>query len=236
MRRARAIGVLADPATALALLEGTPAPTPRKQTALFVHLSAEAIAGLDPVGRCENTARAVLEQQIRSWCSRTDTHLTVTGIIDLADHTRSDAYEARGRLRERSDLIAGHCVFPFCARPARQCDHDHVVAHGAAAPPVTATSPPCAGATTASRPTPAGPTPSSKPASGSGPSPTDNNSSATTTAPSTSPPPTDPQRLPRRTRPTSSRQAGRGARGCESASRRRVVDREIRGRVPSVPR
>ena len=130
MRRARAIGHLADPATALALLEGTPAPTPRKQTALFVHLSAEAIAGLDPVGRCENTARAVLEQQVRSWCSRTDTHLTVTGIIDLADHTCSDAYEARGRLRERSDLIAGHCVFPFRARPARQCDHDHVVAHG----------------------------------------------------------------------------------------------------------
>ena len=30
VRRARAIGVLADPATALALLEGTPAPTPRE--------------------------------------------------------------------------------------------------------------------------------------------------------------------------------------------------------------
>lgn len=75
VRRARAIGVLADPATALALLTDAPAPAPRKQTSLFVHLSAEAIAGLDPVGRCENTARAVLEQQIRAWCGRTDTGL-----------------------------------------------------------------------------------------------------------------------------------------------------------------
>jgi hypothetical protein len=130
VRRARAIGVLADPATALALLQGTPAPAPRKQTVLFVHLSAEAIAGLDPVGRCENTARAVLEQQVRSWCGRTDTHLTVNPVLDLADHTRSEAYEARGRLRQRSDLIAGCCVFPFCERPARACDHDHVVPHG----------------------------------------------------------------------------------------------------------
>ena len=129
VRRSRAIGVLADPTTALALLEGSPAPVPQRWTTLFVHLSAEAIAGLDPVGRCENTARAVLEQQIRSWCGRTDSHLTVTPVLDLSDHTRSDAYEARGRLRDRSDLVAGRCVFPFCGRPARRCDHDHVVPH-----------------------------------------------------------------------------------------------------------
>lgn len=129
VRRSRAIGVLADPQTALALLADQPAPAPRRQTGLFVHLSREAIAGLDPVGRCENTARAVLEQQIRSWCGRTDTHLTVTPVIDLAEHTITDAYEVPDRLRVRSDLLAGHCVFPFCAHPARQCDHDHVVPH-----------------------------------------------------------------------------------------------------------
>ncbi len=130
VRRSRAIGVLADPEAALALLRGTAAPSPRRHTGLMVHLTAEALAGLDPVGRCETTARAVLEQQVREWCGRTDTHLTVTPVIDLADHTLTGAYEVRGRLRTRIDLIAGTCVFPFCDRTARRCDHDHVVAHG----------------------------------------------------------------------------------------------------------
>ena len=121
---------MADPAGALALLEGRPAPAPSKHTTLFLHISDLAVLGLDPVGRNETGNRAVLDQQIRDWCGRTDSHLTVTSVLDLADHARSDAYEARGRLRDRSDLVAGRCVFPFCDRSARRCDHDHVVPHG----------------------------------------------------------------------------------------------------------
>ena len=39
VRRARAVGVLADPAAAAALLEHRPAPQPKRRTTLFVHLS-----------------------------------------------------------------------------------------------------------------------------------------------------------------------------------------------------
>ncbi|MGI8524267.1 MAG: HNH endonuclease signature motif containing protein [Nocardioides sp.] len=134
VRRARALGVLADPAAALALLDHTQAPRSSKHLYLFVHLSELAVLGLEPVGRNESAGRAVLEQQVRSWCGRTDTQIHVTGIIDLADHTATEAYEVRGRLRTRTDLIAGHCVFPWCARPARRCDHDHGVAHEAGGP------------------------------------------------------------------------------------------------------
>lgn len=127
VRRARAVGVLADPASALALLQEQPAPTPSKRTTLVVHVSREAVTGSDPVGRCETLGRAVLTQQIRDWCGRTDTHVSVLPVIDLADHVQSDAYEIAERLKTRTDLLNPSCVFPWCTRPARRCDHDHGV-------------------------------------------------------------------------------------------------------------
>lgn len=130
VRRARAVGVLADPAAALALLQGDPAPTPSKRTTLVVHVSMEAVIGSDPVGRCDTLGGAVLTQQIRDWCGRTDTHLTVQPVIDLTDHAQTEAYEVPERLKARADLLNPSCVFPWCHFPSRRCDHDHVVPHG----------------------------------------------------------------------------------------------------------
>ncbi len=129
VRRARAVGVLADPATALALLERRQAPTPTKRVQLVVHLSQDALEGRDPVARCETLRRPVLDQAVRDWCGRTDTHLTVLPVVDLNDHVASEAYEIRGRLERRTDLLHGTCVFPWCSRPATRCDHDHRVPH-----------------------------------------------------------------------------------------------------------
>ena len=129
VRRSRAVGVLADPARALALLERRPPPTPRRGIRLVVHLSAEALAGCDPVGRCESGARPILEQQVRAWCGRSDARLTVVPVVDLADHVAVDRYEVGDRLRERTGLLHTRCVFPWCTRPAPLCDRDHVVAH-----------------------------------------------------------------------------------------------------------
>jgi hypothetical protein len=135
VRRSRAVGVLADPATAQALLEGRPSPRPIKRMQLVVHLSSDAITGHDLLGRCETMdasgpGQPVLAQQVRDWAGRTDTHLTVVPVIDLNDHVQSEAYEISNRLRTRADLVALVCVFPFCTRTARRCDHDHVIAHG----------------------------------------------------------------------------------------------------------
>jgi hypothetical protein len=127
VRRSRALGVLADPAAAQAMLDGTDAPAPRKQALLVLHVADDAVTGANPVGRCGTTP--MLISQLRDWLGRTDTHLTVQPVIDLADHTDSTAYESRGRLRSQVDLLLPHCVFPWCTRPARGCDHDHVVPH-----------------------------------------------------------------------------------------------------------
>lgn len=121
--------MLADRARALALLQRRLLPAPRRRIRLVVHLSAETLAGCDPVGRCETGARPLLEQQVRDWCGRADTQLTVTPVIDLADHVAVDRYEVSDRLRDRSGLLHTTCVFPWCTRPAPRCDRDHVVAH-----------------------------------------------------------------------------------------------------------
>ncbi|MFC6286852.1 hypothetical protein ACFP3Q_11625 [Nocardioides sp. GCM10027113] len=132
VRRARAAGILADPYAAAALLDRTPTPKRRrKHTTLYVHLSADAIAGHDPVGRCQTTGRPLLEQQIRTWCGRDDTHLTVVPVIDLTDHAAVDAYEIPDRLKTRTSLLTPTCVFPWCTRPAHRCDHDHTIPHAA---------------------------------------------------------------------------------------------------------
>jgi hypothetical protein len=131
VRRARAVGVLADPHQAAALLDAAPAPKPRRRTTLVVHLSHAALLGLDPLARCETTGRPMLDQQARDWCGRTDTHLTIQPVIDLNDHHHVAAYEIPDRLKTRTDLIAGHCAFPYCLKPAARCDHDHTVPHAA---------------------------------------------------------------------------------------------------------
>lgn len=127
VRRSRAVGVLADPAAALALLSGADAPTPTKRADVVLHITDANLAGLDPVARNATRDCAVLDELVRDWCGRSDTAITIQPVIDLADHDETRSYTIKARTQVRADLIAGHCVFPWCTKPARSCDHDHVV-------------------------------------------------------------------------------------------------------------
>jgi hypothetical protein len=130
-RRSKAVGILADPRSALAMLEHTDPPkTKRKKILLHLHLSESAVRGQDPVGRSERGDRPLLVQQIRDWCGRKDTHVTVLPVIDLEAHHSVGAYEIPDRIAEVTNERDKTCVFPWCSRPARRCDHDHNVAHG----------------------------------------------------------------------------------------------------------
>jgi hypothetical protein len=126
VRRSRAVGVLADPAAAAALLSGEHAPPPSKRAQLVLTMRVEALTG-DPVAHNTTTGRPVLEQAVRDWCGRTDTHLQVLPVLDLAGHDSTDAYRPRDATIRRADLVAERCVFPHCSKPAASCDHDHVV-------------------------------------------------------------------------------------------------------------
>lgn len=127
VRRAMAIGILADPARALALINGDEPPAPTKEVVAFVHLGEEAVRGLDPTARDES-GRTWLEQTVRLWCGRTDRYVTVRPVIDLNEgHPGSEGYTPSDSLRERVILRNPTCVFPHCARPSRGCDLDHLV-------------------------------------------------------------------------------------------------------------
>jgi hypothetical protein len=49
--------------------------------------------------------------------------------LALAQHIATTAYEIPDRLTEQTDLRDHTCVFPWCTRPARRCDHDHLIPH-----------------------------------------------------------------------------------------------------------
>ena len=70
------------------------------ETVLHLHLSQPPSRAHDPVGRVENTRSPVTAEQIRAWCGRPDTDLTVKPVIDLADHVHVDAYEVPDRIAE----------------------------------------------------------------------------------------------------------------------------------------
>jgi len=126
---------------------GRPVPTGRA-VVLHVHLAEAALtgtgqpAGVEPdaadryldqperldLGRVEETGTMVTAEAIRDWCGSA-AKIVVKPVIDLADHVHVDACEIPDRIAERTDLCDLHCVFPYCHRPARRCDHDHTQPH-----------------------------------------------------------------------------------------------------------
>jgi len=93
----------------------------------YVHLTEEAVRGYDPAAR-DDSGRSLLEQTVRTWCGRTDRRVTVRPVVDLNQpHPGSESYTPSAALRERVELRDPTCVFPWCARPSKACDLDHVV-------------------------------------------------------------------------------------------------------------
>jgi len=142
-RRSAALGDLARTQTALDLHTTGPGRTGGSAdvdglpVAREVVLHAHFDAGLSgdttvfgPTGRLEERQRLVLLEQVRDWCADTRTKVTIKPVIDLnADlaTAASDAYDIPDRIREQVVLRDRTCVFPWCTRPARGCDIDHIV-------------------------------------------------------------------------------------------------------------
>ncbi len=141
VRRAMAAGELARrqlaldlTATALTSADEETAPKASgakpRQVVLYVHLSESAITGTSSgleLARVENHRQGVTADQVRTWCANPDTTVTVKPVIDLAEHIHVEAYEVPRRLAEQTELRDLSCVFPWCQRPARRCDHDHAI-------------------------------------------------------------------------------------------------------------
>ena len=113
-----------------------------------MHLAESAITGTPTgegtgdaggleVARVENHHRLVTADQVRTWCATPETQVVVKPVIDLAEHIHVSAYEVPDRLTELTQLRDHTCAFPWCPRPARACEIDHVTAHAAGGPTCT---------------------------------------------------------------------------------------------------
>ena len=135
-RRAKALGDLARTQTALDLFtqgkvgvkdtDGLPI---AREVVLHAHFTATSdgeATVFGPTGRLEEGQRLVLLDQLKSWCSGSRTKITIKPVIDLNTPLSASGYAIPDRIREFVILRDGACVFPWCTRPARRCDVDHV--------------------------------------------------------------------------------------------------------------
>ena len=150
-RRAKALGDLARMQTALDLFHqshtagtgfearsartstteaGVPALPVAREMVLHAHFDASIVSGttvFGPTGRIEEGQRLLLLDQLRSWCGDSRSKVTVKPVIDLNQEKAAPGYEIPDRIREHIILRDRVCVFPWCGRPARGCDVDHVI-------------------------------------------------------------------------------------------------------------
>ena len=135
MRRSIAAGNLARSQLTLQLAEPTeePAPPgkpgPKRQVVLHVHLERAAVLGAGGLARVHETPGPVTAEQVRRWCGNPDTVVTVQPVLDLAEHLHVNSYQASSRLKLQTFLRDLVCAFPYCNRPAEQCDCEHRVPH-----------------------------------------------------------------------------------------------------------
>jgi len=131
VRRAKALGLLADPQAALDLLAGQ---TPRKNTdlVLYVHLDEATLAGDRGTARVEGLHELPL-QTIRDWCR--NSNITIKPVIDCTQEVTSTGYHPTDRHREQIFLRDPVCVFPWCDKPGRNHDLDHIDEYDDTGPP-----------------------------------------------------------------------------------------------------
>ncbi len=138
-RRAAALGDLARTQTALDLFsqgatrskdhDGLPV---AREVVLHAHFGATTdgqATVFGPTGRLEEGQRLLLLEQLKSWCADSRTRITVKPVIDLDQVLSAPGYATPDRIRESVILRDRTCVFPWCTRPARGCDVDHITEH-----------------------------------------------------------------------------------------------------------
>jgi hypothetical protein len=162
-RRARSLGVLADPQYALDLhttatttpVDGAPKVVRTKASPVFhlhLHLHSscrcannnssdgEPVGPAGPVGPFGPVTRVQAEGMgswgpgpvptaaVERWltCLTPGTKVTITPVVDLADHIAVDAYEHPAALQRQVAERDHTCQFPWCGRSGAFYDLDHI--------------------------------------------------------------------------------------------------------------
>ncbi|WP_030482855.1 HNH endonuclease signature motif containing protein [Nocardioides aequoreus] len=139
VRRAKAVGVLADPQHALNLMSGETADTRPRATGtldLNVHLTPADLEG-DGVAVVERLG-ALSTELFAGWLARhavDGVAVRVRPVIDLSADNAVDRHDPTPAMREQIALRDATCVFPGCQRDSRSCDLDHLMPYDPDGPP-----------------------------------------------------------------------------------------------------
>ena len=125
VRRAKALGILATPGRAAALLQGRDDKRYLPRTKVYLHLSDTMLTSTDTQVVRGETLGPLVRDQLRDLFG---THrLTITPVIHEGTEPAVDSYEMPDRIRE-SVLLRDVCeVFPHSSRAARRLDLDHTI-------------------------------------------------------------------------------------------------------------
>ena len=130
LRRAKALGILATPQRAIALLAGNDDTRYLPRTRVYLHLSDVTLAGDDGAIRTESLGPLVREQLADLFATH---RITVTPVLHAGAERPVDNYEVPDRIRE-AVLLRDTCeVFPYSSRTARRLDLDHTIPYVAGA-------------------------------------------------------------------------------------------------------
>ncbi len=114
------------------VIKPTPPRNPRRRDlTIYVHLDPE-----HDLVRVENAGgHLITKEQLAIWTRTGDAKVTIKPVIDLTKPLSTTAYQAPTSLREHVILRDGVCAFPYCTRPARGCDLDHIDPYNPDGPP-----------------------------------------------------------------------------------------------------
>ena len=161
VRRSKALGLLAHPARALALLRNyepssvveeraceassvveeracerlettIPDSVPLPPAVLYVHVSRDSLETGDGVARMEGVGPITIGQASEFL---RHSHVTVKPVIDLETEHPADGYEVPARLRELLHLRRPASAFPWSSATSRRMDVDHTTPYVDSGPP-----------------------------------------------------------------------------------------------------
>ena len=124
IRRATALGILADPSRAQRLLEEGTDTGSATTTTVVLHLSDASLADSALVGRIEGHGPLSRE----TWCELLGHgRVTIKPIVDLNAITPVDSYEIPDRIRTAVTMRSPVDMFPYGTQPSRGLDLDHTI-------------------------------------------------------------------------------------------------------------
>ena len=125
VRRSKALGILATPARALALLQGRDDKRYLPRTTIYLHLTDTMLTSPDDHVVRGETLGPLVRDQLRDLFG---THrLTISPVIHNGTEPGVDSYEIPDRIQESVRLRDVCEIFPHSSRSARRLDLDHTI-------------------------------------------------------------------------------------------------------------